>query len=91
MIIGYARVSTNGQTLDAQHTTLRAAGAEKVFAEKVSGAKTNRRQLQLAIEALSAGDILLVTRSDRLAKIDTRPAQCARHNLRQRRWLQIAS
>jgi DNA invertase Pin-like site-specific DNA recombinase len=68
MIIGYARVSTNGQTLDAQRTTLRAAGAEKVFAEKVSGAKTNRCQLQLAIEALSAGDILLVTRLDRLAR-----------------------
>jgi hypothetical protein len=46
MIIGYARVSTDGQTLDAQHTTLRAAGAEKVFAEKVSGAKTNRSSLQ---------------------------------------------
>ena len=43
MIVGYARVSTDGQTLDAQHTTLKAAGAEKVFAEKVSGAKTNRR------------------------------------------------
>ena len=42
MIVGYARVSTDGQTLDAQHSTLRAAGAEKVFAEKVSGAKTNR-------------------------------------------------
>lgn len=42
MIIGYARVSTDGQTLNAQHATLRAAGAEKVFAEKVSGAKTNR-------------------------------------------------
>src|SRR5689334_10859448 len=68
MIIGYARVSTDGQTLDAQHTTLRAAGADKVFAEKVSGAKTDRRQLQLAIEALGAGDVLLVTRLDRLAR-----------------------
>jgi DNA invertase Pin-like site-specific DNA recombinase len=68
MIVGYARVSTDGQTLDAQHTTLRAAGAEKVFAEKVSGAKTNRHQLQLAIDALGAGDILLVTRLDRLAR-----------------------
>ena len=37
MIIGYARVSTDGQTLDAQHSTLIAAGAERVFAEKVSG------------------------------------------------------
>jgi len=68
MIIGYARVSTDGQTLDAQHTTLRAAGAEKVFAEKVSGAKTNRAQLAKAIEALGAGDVLLVTRLDRLAR-----------------------
>jgi DNA invertase Pin-like site-specific DNA recombinase len=68
MIVGYARVSTDGQTLDAQHTTLRAAGAEKVFAEKVSGAKTNRAQLAKAIETLGAGDVLLVTRLDRLAR-----------------------
>jgi DNA invertase Pin-like site-specific DNA recombinase len=68
MIVGYARVSTDGQTLDAQHTTLRAAGAEQIFAEKVSGVKTNRRQLQLAIEALGVGDVLVVTRLDRLAR-----------------------
>jgi DNA invertase Pin-like site-specific DNA recombinase len=68
MIVGYARVSTDGQTLDAQHATLRAAGAEKVFAEKVSGAKADRRQLQRAIEALGAGDVLLVSRLDRLAR-----------------------
>jgi DNA invertase Pin-like site-specific DNA recombinase len=68
MIVGYARVSTDGQTLDAQHATLKAAGAEKVFAEKVSGAKTDRRQLQRAIEALGTGDVLLVTRLDRLAR-----------------------
>jgi hypothetical protein len=42
MIIGYARVSTDGQTLDAQQSALAAAGAEKVFAEKVSGAMTDR-------------------------------------------------
>jgi len=40
MIVGYARVSTDGQTLDAQHAALAAAGAEKVFAEKVLGAQT---------------------------------------------------
>ena len=67
-IIGYARVSTDGQTLDAQHATLKAAGADKVFAEKVSGAKADRRQLQRSIEALGAGDVLLVTRLDRLAR-----------------------
>jgi DNA invertase Pin-like site-specific DNA recombinase len=68
MIIGYARVSTDGQTLDAQRATLKAAGVERTYAEKISGAKTNRRQLQLAIEALGAGDVLLVTRLDRLAR-----------------------
>ena len=68
MIVGYARVSTDGQTLDAQRSSLKAAGVEKVFAEKVSGAKTDRKELAKAIEALSAGDILLVTRLDRLAR-----------------------
>ena len=67
-IVGYARVSTDGQTLDAQHAALKAAGADRVFAEKASGAKTDRRQLQRAIEALCAGDVLLVTRLDRLAR-----------------------
>jgi DNA invertase Pin-like site-specific DNA recombinase len=67
MIIGYARVSTDGQTLDAQHTTLRAAGAERTFSEKVSGAKTDRKELAKAIDALGAGDVLL-TRLDRLAR-----------------------
>jgi DNA invertase Pin-like site-specific DNA recombinase len=68
MIVGYARVSTDGQTLDAQQASLKAAGAEKVFAEKVSGAQTDRRHLQRAIAALGAGDVLLVTRLDRLAR-----------------------
>jgi DNA invertase Pin-like site-specific DNA recombinase len=68
MIIGYARVSTDGQTLDAQHATLRNAGAERVFSEKISGAVAERRQLARAIAALSPGDILLVTRLDRLAR-----------------------
>jgi DNA invertase Pin-like site-specific DNA recombinase len=68
MIIGYAGVSTDGQTLDAQQSALQAAGAEKVFAEKVSGAVTDRRQLAKAIAALSEGDTLLVCRLDRLAR-----------------------
>lgn len=68
MIYGYARVSTDGQTLDAQRAALLAAGAEKVFQETASGAKTNRRELAKALKALNAGDVLLVTRLDRLAR-----------------------
>jgi DNA invertase Pin-like site-specific DNA recombinase len=68
MIVGYGRVSTDGQTLDAQLAALRNAGAERVFAEKISGARSDRRQLARAIEALASGDVLLVTRLDRLAR-----------------------
>jgi DNA invertase Pin-like site-specific DNA recombinase len=64
MIIGYARVSTDGQTLDAQQSALQAAGAETVFAEKVSGAVTDRKALAKAIAALNAGDVLLVCLGD---------------------------
>jgi DNA invertase Pin-like site-specific DNA recombinase len=66
--IGYARVSTDGQGLDGQQAALTAAGAERVFAEKVSGAQTDRKQLAKAIDALGVGDVLLVTRLDRLAR-----------------------
>jgi DNA invertase Pin-like site-specific DNA recombinase len=62
------RISTDGQTLDAQQSALRAAGAEQVFSEKISGAVTDRRQLAKAISALGPGDVLLVTRLDRLAR-----------------------
>jgi len=68
MIYGYARVSTDGQDLASQLAALKAAGAEKVFAEKKSGAKLNRRTLAAAIKALGPGDTLLVTRLDRLAR-----------------------
>jgi DNA invertase Pin-like site-specific DNA recombinase len=68
MIYGYARVSTDAQTLDAQTEALTAAGALKVYSEKESGARTNRPALARAIAALDAGDVLLVTRLDRLAR-----------------------
>ena len=68
MIIGYARVSTDGQTLDAQLASLKAAGAERIFSEKIFGAVTDRKALAKAISALGHGDILLVTRLDRLAR-----------------------
>jgi len=67
-IYGYARVSTDGQTLAAQDATLRAAGCAKVFAEKASGTKTDRAELRKAIRRLGEGDVLMVTRLDRLAR-----------------------
>jgi DNA invertase Pin-like site-specific DNA recombinase len=68
MIHGYARVSTDGQSVDAQVRQLRAAGCEKVFRETASGAKTNRAQLTKALATLNADDVLMVTRLDRLAR-----------------------
>jgi len=68
MVVGYARVSTDAQELEGQQASLRAAGAERIFSEKVSGAVTDRKALGKAISALDAGDVLLVTRLDRLAR-----------------------
>jgi DNA invertase Pin-like site-specific DNA recombinase len=65
---GYARVSTNGQDLAARVAELMAAGAAKVFKEKVSGAKTDRAELAKLIRRLEPGDVLIVTRLDRLAR-----------------------
>lgn len=68
MIYGYARVSTDGQTLDAQREALIFAGAEKVFAETASGAKSDRQGLAKVLTIVGQGDTLLVTRLDRLAR-----------------------
>jgi hypothetical protein len=54
LILGYARVSTDGQTLEGQVSGRRAAGAERIFAEKQSGAKTDRAALAKALAALGA-------------------------------------
>ena len=67
-IYGYARVSTNGQDLAAQDAELTAAGCAKVFREKASGAETNRAELAKLIRRLDQGDVLVVTRLDRLAR-----------------------
>ena len=90
MNVGYARVSTDGQTPDAQRATLKAAGVERTYAEKISGAKTNRRQLQLAIDALGAGDVLLVTRLDRLARSTRDLLNCPCDDFREGCGFQIA-
>jgi len=66
--LGYARVSTYGQTLDAQLDQLRAEGCTKVYREKASGARADRRELVKLLKELDAGDVVTVTRIDRLAR-----------------------
>jgi DNA invertase Pin-like site-specific DNA recombinase len=68
MIYGYARVSTDGQSVDAQVKQLRSAGAEKVLRETASGAQTDRAGLRQVLGRLGKGDVLMVTRLDRLAR-----------------------
>jgi DNA invertase Pin-like site-specific DNA recombinase len=67
-IYGYARVSTDGQTLAAQDAALHAADCAKVYGEKQSGAKTDRPELAKLLRRLEPGDVLMVTRLDRLAR-----------------------
>ena len=68
MLIGYARVSTDDQTLDRQREALKAAGCKRVYEEKASGAKRDRPELTRMLEHLRAGDVLMITRLDRLAR-----------------------
>lgn len=69
MIVGYARVSSSGQNLEVQHDQLAAAGCDKLFSEKRSGRTTDGRDaLADAIDFVREGDILTVTRLDRLAR-----------------------
>jgi DNA invertase Pin-like site-specific DNA recombinase len=66
--IGYARVSTDGQTLHAQTEALHGAGCARIFAEKISGAYSDRPQLAKALASLAEGDTLVVCKLDRLAR-----------------------
>jgi DNA invertase Pin-like site-specific DNA recombinase len=68
MKYGYARVSTDGQSVDAQVRQLTKAGCKKVFREVASGAKTDRAQLRKLLDQLEPDDVLTVTRLDRLAR-----------------------
>jgi DNA invertase Pin-like site-specific DNA recombinase len=66
--LGYARVSTYGQTLDAQLTQLRAEGCARIYREKASGTQPTRRELLRMLKALAPGEVVTVTRIDRLAR-----------------------
>jgi DNA invertase Pin-like site-specific DNA recombinase len=66
--LGYARVSTYGQTLDAQLEQLRADGCTRIYREKASGAQADRRELLRLLKGLTSGDVVTVTRIDRLAR-----------------------
>ena len=66
--IGYARVSTVGQTLESQLEQLKAAGCELIFKEKVTGTRADRKELMRLLKTIGPGDQLVVTRIDRLAR-----------------------
>ena len=67
-IYGYARVSTEDQTLELQRAALEAKGCSKLFGEKISGARSDRPQLTKLLKALKPGDVVVVTKLDRLAR-----------------------
>jgi DNA invertase Pin-like site-specific DNA recombinase len=69
-LFGYARVSTYGQTLDSQLEQLRKAGcsSRNIYREKVTGARADRRELNRMLGKLAPGDVVTVTRIDRLAR-----------------------
>jgi DNA invertase Pin-like site-specific DNA recombinase len=67
-VVGYARVSTDGQSLDGQLATLKAAGAATVYREKISGTRSDRPQLARLMASLRNGDVVVVTKLDRLGR-----------------------
>ncbi len=68
MLIGYARVSRNGQSLNAQMDALKAAGAKRIFKEKATGKTRQRPELEKLLDHLRAEDVVVITKYDRLAR-----------------------
>jgi DNA invertase Pin-like site-specific DNA recombinase len=68
LFYGHARVSTDGQSVTAQVAAMRKHGAGRVFREVASAAKTDRAQLRRVLDQLDAGEVLMVTRLDRIAR-----------------------
>jgi DNA invertase Pin-like site-specific DNA recombinase len=68
MLTGYARVSTDDQDLSLQRAALKEAGCKRIFEEKISGTKRDRPELARLLDHLREGDVLVVTRLDRLAR-----------------------
>jgi DNA invertase Pin-like site-specific DNA recombinase len=89
-VYGYARVSTDDQSLSAQLVELKAAKCAKIFQEKINGARSDRKQLSRLMAVLEKGDVLAVTRLDRLARSTRGSPQPSGDHRRERSWLQIA-
>ncbi len=68
LLLGYARVSTDDQDLTNQRAELHAVGCTKIFSEKITGTRRDRPELARMLDHLRSGDIVTVTRLDRLAR-----------------------
>jgi len=68
MLVGYARVSTQDQNLDAQRDALQKIGCDEIFEEKITGKKRERPELDFCLRTLRQGDVLVVWKLDRLAR-----------------------